>query len=141
MAVSANRDGNRELRDRLAQVHERYARLRSDLDDLQKRLNAVRITVVSPDGLVRVTVGPRGELVDLRLIRRATRNMDNEYVSRTIVATVHSATQQAAERVQTLLADYLPADSGALRYLREHDFGSLLGRSDELVQDVAGRHE
>lgn len=141
MAVSANRDGNRELRDRLAQVHERYARLRSDLDDLQKRLNAVRITVVSPDGLVRVTVGPRGELVDLRLIRRATRNMDNEYVSRTIVATVHSATQQASERVQTLLADYLPADSGALRYLREHDFGSLLGRSDELVQDVAGRHE
>jgi len=141
VAVSANRDGNRELRDRLAQVHERYARLRSDLDDLQKRLNAVRITVVSPDGLVRVTVGPRGELVDLRLIRRATRNMDNEYVSRTIVATVHSATQQAAERVQTLLADYLPADSGALRYLREHDFGSLLGRSDELVQDVAGRHE
>jgi len=141
VAVSANRDGNRELRDRLAQVHERYARLRSDLDDLQKRLNAVRITVVSPDGLVRVTVGPRGELVDLRLIRRATRNMDNEYVSRTIVATVHSATQQASERVQTLLADYLPADSGALRYLREHDFGSLLGRSDELVQDVAGRHE
>lgn len=141
MAVSANREANRELRDRLAEVHERYARLRSDLDDLQKRLDAVRITVVSPDGLVRVTVGPRGQLVDLRLIRRATRNMDNEYVSRTIMATVHSAASQAAERVQTLMGDYLPTDSGALRYLRDHDFGSLLGRSDEIVHDLAGRHD
>jgi DNA-binding protein YbaB len=141
VAVTANRDANRELRDRLAEVHERYSRLRSDLDDLQRRLDAVRITVVSADGLVRVTVGPRGQLIDLKLIRRATRNMDNEYVSRTIVATVHSAAQQAAERVQTLMGDYLPADSGALRYLRDNNFGSLLGRSDEIVQDLAGRDD
>ncbi|MCY1143990.1 YbaB/EbfC family nucleoid-associated protein [Actinoplanes sp. Pm04-4] len=141
MAVSANRDVNRELRDRLTEVHERYARLRSDLDDLQRRLEAIRVTVVSSDGLVRVTVGPRGELIDLRLIRRATRNMDNEYVSRTIVATVHTAAEQAAERIQTLMADYLPADSGSLRYLRDNNFGSLLGRSDEVVQDLAGRDE
>ncbi|MCM4082937.1 YbaB/EbfC family nucleoid-associated protein [Paractinoplanes hotanensis] len=141
MAVTANRDANRELRDRLAEVHERYARLRSDLDGLQQRLDDVRVTVVSNDGLVRVTVGPRGELIDLRLIRRATRNMDNEYVSRTIVTTVHTAAERAAERVQTLMADYLPPDSGALRYLRDHNFGSLLGRSDEIVQDLAGRDE
>ena len=141
MATTANREANRELRDRLAEVHERYARLRSDLDDLQRRLDAVRVTVVSPDGLVRVTVGPRGELIDLRLIRRATRNMDNEYVSRTIVATVHSASQQATERVQTLMSAYLPSNSGALRYLQDHNFGSLLGRSDEIVQDLAGRDD
>jgi DNA-binding protein YbaB len=141
VAVSANRDANRELRDRLAEVHERYARLRSDLDDLQKRLDTVRITVVSPDGLVRVTVGPRGDLIDLRLIRRATRNMDNEYVSRTIVATIHSAAERATERVQTLMSAYLASDSGAVRYLRDHDFGSLLGRSDEIVHDLAGRHD
>ncbi|WP_307834770.1 YbaB/EbfC family nucleoid-associated protein [Paractinoplanes lichenicola] len=141
MAVTANRDANRELRDRLAEVHERYTRMRSDLDDLQRRLDALRVTVVSADGLVRVTVGPRGQLIDLKLIRRATRNMDNEYVSRTIVATVHSAAEQAAERVQTLMGDYLPADSGALRYLRDNNFGSLLGRSDEIVQDLAGRDD
>jgi DNA-binding protein YbaB len=141
VAVSTNRDVNRELRDRLTEVHERYARLRSDLDDLQRRLEAIRVTVVSSDGLVRVTVGPRGELIDLRLIRRATRNMDNEYVSRTIVATVHSAAEEAAERIQTLMSDYLPADSGSLRYLRDNNFGSLLGRSDEVVQDLAGRDE
>jgi DNA-binding protein YbaB len=141
VAVSANREANRELRDRLAEVHGRYARLRSDLDDLQRRLEAIRITVVSTDGLVRVTVGPRGELIDVRLTRRATRNMDNEYVSRTILATVHSASERAAERVQTLMADYLPSDSGPVRYLRDHDFGSLLGRSDEIVQDLAGRDE
>ncbi|GID29113.1 YbaB/EbfC family nucleoid-associated protein [Paractinoplanes brasiliensis] len=141
MAVTANREANQELRARLAEVHKRYARMRSDLDDLQRRLDAVRVTVVSADGLVRVTVGPRGQLIDVKLIRRATRNMDNEYVSRTILATVHSASAQAAERVQTLMADYLPDDSGTLRYLRDNDFGSLLGRSDEIVQDAAGRDD
>ncbi|MDY7089092.1 MAG: YbaB/EbfC family nucleoid-associated protein [Actinomycetota bacterium] len=141
MAVTANREANQELRARLAEVHKRYARMRSDLDDLQRRLDAVRVTVASADGLVRVTVGPRGQLIDVKLIRRATRNMDNEYVSRTILATVHSASAQAAERVQTLMADYLPDDSGTLRYLRDNDFGSLLGRSDEIVQDAAGRDD
>ena len=141
MTATVNRAANQELRSRLAEVHERYARLRSDLDDLQRRLDAIRVTVVSTDGLVRVTVGPRGELIDLRLIRRATRNMDNEYVSRTIVSTVHNASERAAEQVQTLMADYLPDNSGSLRYLRDHQFGSLLGRSDEIVQDLAGRDD
>lgn len=141
MAVTANREANQELRARLAEVHKRYARMRSELDDLQRRVDAVRVTVVSADGLVRVTVGPRGELIDVKLIRRATRNMDNEYVSRTILSTVHSASAQAAERVQTLMGDYLPDNSGALRYLRDNNFGSLLGRSDEIVQDLAGRDD
>jgi DNA-binding protein YbaB len=141
VTATANRSANQELHNRLAEVHERYTRLRSDLDDLQRRLDAIRVTVVSPDGLVRVTVGPRGELIDLRLIRRATRNMDNEYVSRTIISTVHSASERAAEQVQALMGDYLPDNSGSLRYLRDHHFGSLLGRSDEIVEDLAGRDD
>ena len=139
MPGTANRDANQELRNRLAEVHGRYARLRTDLDSLQRRLTSLRVTAVSPDGLVRVTVGPRGELVDLRLIRRATRNMDSEYVSRTIMRTVHSAAQQAAQQVQTLMSDYFPADSGALQFLRDNDLGSLLRRPDEIVQDAAVR--
>ncbi|XVV12754.1 YbaB/EbfC family nucleoid-associated protein [Actinoplanes sp. CA-131856] len=141
MATTANRDANRDLRNRLEEIHGRYARLRSDLDALQHRLESLRVTAASPDGLVRVTVGPRGELVDLRLTRRTTRNMDSEYVSRTIVATVHSAAEKARHQVKSLMADYLPAGSGSLRYLDDNDLGSLLGRSDEIVQDVAGRHE
>ncbi|MEU8816348.1 YbaB/EbfC family nucleoid-associated protein [Actinoplanes sp. NPDC048796] len=140
MATTANREANRDLRNRLEEIHGRYARLRSDLDALQHRLESLRVTAASPDGLVRATVGPRGELIDLRLTRRATRNMDNEYVSRTIVATVHSAGEKARQQVRTLMADYLPADSGSLRYLADNDLGSLLGRSDEIVQDVVGRH-
>ena len=139
MTEAADRDANRELRNRLAEVHSRYARLRSDLDDLQHRLTSLRVTAVSPDGLVRVTVGPRGELIDLQLIRRATRNMDNDHVSRTIMRTVHNAAAQAAQRVEALMSDYFPADSGALRYLRDHDFGSLLRRPDEIVQGSALR--
>ncbi|XVU25452.1 YbaB/EbfC family nucleoid-associated protein [Actinoplanes sp. CA-054009] len=141
MATTANREANRDLRNRLEEIHGRYARLRSDLNALQHRLESLRVTAASPDGLVRVTVGPRGELVDLRLTRRATRNMDNEYVSRTIVTTVHSAAAKARQQVKDLMADYLPADSGSMRYLNDDDLGSLLGRSDEIVQDVAGRHE
>ena len=39
------------------------------------------------------------------------------------------------------MADYLPPNSGALQYLRDNNFGSLLGRSDEIVQDLAGRDD
>ena len=54
MATTANRDANRDLRNRLDEIHGRYARLRSDLDALQHRLALLRVTAASPDGLVRV---------------------------------------------------------------------------------------
>jgi DNA-binding protein YbaB len=136
---SADRDTNRALRDRLAQVHERYARLRSDMDEMQHRLAAMRVLAVSPDGSVRATVGPRGQLIDLWLDRRACRTVDSEQLARTIMATVQDAAARTANEVEAMMADYFPADSGALGFLRDNDFGTLMRRPDAAFQNLTER--
>jgi len=115
---TADRDANHALRDRLAEVYGQYARLRSDMDDLQRRLAALRVSFESDDGLVRATVGPRGQLVDLSLDRRIFREADSDRLARTIVATVQAASAQTAGQIEEMLAGYLPANSGTLRYLQ-----------------------
>jgi DNA-binding protein YbaB len=139
VADSADRDANRELRNRLDDVYGRYARLRSDLDDLQRRLATLEAAAVSPDGLVRATVGPRGQLVDLRIDPRATRTVDSDRLARIILATVREAAQRSADQVESLMSEYLPSDSGALQFLRDNDFSSLMRRPDAAVRDLTQR--
>jgi DNA-binding protein YbaB len=130
VAETADRDANQALRERLAEVYGRYAKLRSDLDDLRERLATMRVSAVSDDGLVRATVGARGELIDLALDRRIYRDLDTERLADEIVATVRQAADRSAGEIHELMSGYLPAESGALRYLRDGDLGSLLGRGD-----------
>jgi len=130
VAETADRDANQALRERLADVYDRYTRLRSDVDDLQRRLATMRVSAVSPDGTVRAIVGARGDLVDLTLDRRIYRDPDSERLADTIVATVREAADLTAAEVSAMLAAHLPPDSGTLRFLRDGDLGSLLARAD-----------
>jgi len=127
VAETADRDANQALRERLAEVYGRYAKLRSDLDGIRERLATMRVSAVSADGMVRATVGPRGELVDLALDRRAYSDLDAERLADEIVATVREAAGRSADEIHELMSGYLPASSGALRYLRDGDLGGLLG--------------
>jgi DNA-binding protein YbaB len=131
VAETADRGANQALRDRLAEVYGQYAQLRSDLDDLQRRLAALRVSAASADGVVRATVGPRGQLIALSLDLSSYRDPDDERLAQTIVATVQEAAAQTPGRVEELMAGYLPADSGTMRFLRDNDLGSLLGRTDQ----------
>src|SRR4051794_1268448 len=91
VSETADRDANRALRERLADVHGRYERLRSEVDDLRKRLTSMQVSAVSADGLVQVTVGPRGQLIDLRLRHLPQRLVDPDDLAQTIVATAQQA--------------------------------------------------
>lgn len=128
--AESDRDANRHLRDRLTEVYSRYTRLRSDMDELQQRLAALQVTVESTDGLVRATVGPRGQLVDLQLDRRRVRTMDSDRLARTILATVQEAARLSVDQVEALMAEYLSPESSALRLLRDNDFGLLMREPD-----------
>jgi DNA-binding protein YbaB len=130
VAETADRDANQGLRDRLAEVYGQYARLRSDLDELQRRLATLRVSCVSDDGLVRATVGPRGQLVDLSLDRGIYREPDNDRLARTIVATVREAAARTAGQIEEMMSGYLPAESGTMRFLRDNELRSLLGHHD-----------
>jgi DNA-binding protein YbaB len=134
----ANRDANHALRARFDDVFGQYQRLRSGMDDLQQRLAELRVSAESEDGLIRATVGPRGQLIDLRLDRRIYRDMDAAELSRKIVTTTEQAATQMAEQVQQMMAGYLPADSGPMQYIRDNDFGSLLRRQDAIMREADG---
>jgi DNA-binding protein YbaB len=138
VAETADRDANRVLRARFDEVYGRYERLRSGLDDLQQRLATLEVSARSQDGTVTATVGPRGQLIRLHLDRAVYREADPDALAATITETVQRATESATDAVQSLVADYLPADSGVADYLRDGSFGSLLSRSDATMREVAG---
>ncbi|RSM67770.1 hypothetical protein DMB66_15035 [Actinoplanes sp. ATCC 53533] len=136
MADMADRDANHALRARFDDVFGQYQRLRSGMDDMQRRLAELQVSAESDDGLIRATVGPRGQLIDLRLDRRIYRDMDAAELSRKIVTTTEQAAAQMAEQVQQMMAGYLPADSGPMQFIKDNDFGSLLRRQDAIMREA-----
>ena len=139
MADMADRDANHALRARFDDVYGQYQRLRSGMDDMQQRLAQLQVSAESEDGLIRATVGPRGQLIDLRLDRRIYRDMDAAELGRKIVATTEQAAARAAEQVQQVMAGYLPADSGPMQFIKDNDFGSLLRRQDAIMREADDR--
>jgi len=133
VAETADRDANHALRARFDDVYGQYHRLRSGMDEIQRRLTTMQVSAESADGLVRATVGARGQLIDLRLDRRIYSESDEGMLGRTIVATVQQAAAQTTQQVEELMAAYLPAESGPMRFLKDNDFGSLLRRSDAIM--------
>jgi DNA-binding protein YbaB len=73
-------------------------RLRDGLRTVQEWLVDVRVTAESDDGLIRVTVSGRGELLDLDLDPRIYRTPDSRALATAITATVREAKRRAAER-------------------------------------------
>ncbi len=134
MAETADRDANHALRARFDDVFGQYQRLRSGLDEIQERLAEMRVEARSEDGLITATVDARGQLTDLRLDRRVYRETDPDRLSRAILTTVREATARAGDDVRELMTAYLPAESGAMRFVRDQDFGSLLRRQDDIMR-------
>jgi DNA-binding protein YbaB len=139
VAETADRDANRALRARFDDVFGQYQRLRSGLDDVQRRLAEMQVSAESEGGLIKATVDARGQLTDLRLDRRVYREMDSDRLGREIVATVRKATARTTEEVRELMSAYLPPDSGTMRFLRDNDFGSLLRRQDDIMREAGER--
>ena len=137
MAQTADRDANQALRARFDEVYGQYQRIRDGLDDLQEQLAAFTLTARSEDGMVTATVGPRGQLVDLRLDRRAYRDHEPDQLAVKITTTVRRASEEASAAVHELVSGYLPPGSGALDYLKDGRFGSLLRRSDAAMWGAA----
>jgi DNA-binding protein YbaB len=134
VAGTADRDANRALRARFDDVFGQYQRLRSGLDDIQQRLAEMTVTAESAGGLIKATVDSRGQLADLTLDARVYREMPPDRLGREIVATVRTATARTTDEVRDLMAAYLPADSGPMRFLEDNDMSSLLRRQDDIMR-------
>jgi DNA-binding protein YbaB len=94
--------------------------LRSMVDDLQRarqnvvesqqRMLAIRGEARSDDRLIRVVVGPRGQLVDLELDPRVFRNPDSKALAAAIMATARDAIEDCQRQARELRDELLPKD-------------------------------
>ncbi len=103
-----------EFQAHINELLEKYRAMRDQLGETQARMAAVTATATSPDGLVRVTVGPRGELVDLKLHPHVYRAPDAERLAASILATTREAGVQAQHKMMEILRPTLPAELGEL---------------------------
>ncbi len=133
MPEYANRDANRGLKARFAEIQDSYERVRDGLAQLQQRMKALQVTAASTNDLVQATVDARGQLVRLKLQPRVMRELDHEELERVILATVRTATAQATDQVAELMTELSPAGSSAAAYIRSGDYNDLLRRTDEVV--------
>jgi hypothetical protein len=83
------------------------ARLRANLLTVQSELGKVRATADSDDGLVRVTVGGRGEVIDLELDPRIYRTTDSGALAGTILEAIRQAGELAADEAFVLTREVL----------------------------------
>ncbi len=130
MAEYANRDVNRSLRERLAEVQGSYERIRADLAQLQDRMASLSVTTASPGDLIRATVDARGQLSGLALAPRAMELSHSELASM-IVTTAKRAATEVAEEAALLIERYSPAGASAGAFIRSGNFDDLLRRTDE----------
>lgn len=130
-----------------------YSALRGMLDELkgtlgnvkqaQNRLFEVRGIAFSDDRMIKATVGPRGQLIDLDLDPRIYRRPNSKALSLAIVATVKKAVEDATTKSQQIMEESVPTDMRAgrvggmnLRKLaKTHDADLAAAREQEEEDD------
>jgi DNA-binding protein YbaB len=100
---------NQELFARYDYLLREYERTRKGLLALREKLSTLTAKTESKDGLVRATVGPRGELQELELDPRAYRRLTPTELASSIVDTVAQARRALSEQAAQAYAPLLPA--------------------------------
>ena len=104
----------------------------SEIVPAQRKLLAVSGTAWSDDRLVKVVVGPRGQLVDLEIDPRLGNRPNMAALARTILATAQAATEQAMAQSREIMDRELP-EAGEVRDIPAFggfDPTDLLSRTD-----------
>jgi DNA-binding protein YbaB len=98
------------------------------IDEVQQRVLAVTGVAWSDDRLIKVVVGPRGQIVELDIDPRVYRNPNSKALAASIVATARLAAEDAAKQTAALIDETLPSDlkmdqigGGFAKLIRSHD--------------------
>ncbi|KAA9158921.1 YbaB/EbfC family nucleoid-associated protein [Amycolatopsis acidicola] len=110
-----------------------YRRSREHLASVQRELAAIKVSASDQDGLITVTVGPRGTLAGLVISPAAYRRYQPAELSEQIMRATGEATVRALKAASEVLAPALPAgtDPQAL----------LLGTGDLDAEEIAPRRQ
>jgi DNA-binding protein YbaB len=100
------------------------------LPKTQERMMSVTGVSFSDDRMIKVVVGPRGQLVDLEIDPRVFRRPDAVELSAKILATAGEAVRKVTDQVQEIMAEQLPPDMAEWRDRYQPDRSDDLPRLD-----------
>jgi DNA-binding protein YbaB len=101
-----------ELQAHIDELLGQYRQLRDNLGRMQQEMTELTATVQSQDGMVRATVGYRGDLTKLDINPRAYRVLDTVSLAELIVETTARATAEVRAQIHALVAPNLPDVAG-----------------------------
>jgi DNA-binding protein YbaB len=125
---------NAALQEHADQLRADFQRLMADGPAVAARARQVVVTRRSRDGLVSVTVGPRGDLVHLDIDPRVYRRPDSRGLADSIVETVQAAAQEAQEQVVETLSTVIPREA-----VEAQLSGDLEGYLDQMTDRMLGK--
>lgn len=86
-------------------LHNELERSLSAMNAVQAELEAVTATAVSPDRLIKVTIGAHGDVRELELDPDVFRTQDPQGLAAAILATLSAASTTMAGKLATRYAD------------------------------------
>lgn len=125
---------NAALQEQADQLRGDFQRMLTEGPEAAARARQITVTRKSRDGLVSVTVGPRGDLVQLDLDPRVYRRPDSRALAETIVETVQAAAVEAQEQVVEALSAALPREA-----VRAQLDGDIDGYLETMTDRMTGR--
>ncbi|WP_433247198.1 YbaB/EbfC family nucleoid-associated protein [Streptosporangium sp. CA-135522] len=111
-----------------------FMRLQDEASAVHEEARAIQVTEKSPDGLISVTVGARGDLIRLDIDPRIYRKPDARQLADSIADTVHRAAAKAQERVIELFEPLIPGDQ-----MKVHLEGDLQGVLEQMASQLLGK--
>jgi len=99
------------MRAQVERLQSHLEELRAGHAQLQRSIREVRVTVISADQLVTVTVDARGQVQRVELDPRIYQRPDSRHLAATITATIQQAGAEAMAQVTELVRPYLPSEA------------------------------
>lgn len=97
-----------EFRLTIESLAKEYNRQAGELRAAYGKLSELTGTAESRDGMVSVTVGPRGQVQDIKLNPRVYRKLSPSQLARAIMDQIGAATEQVADQTKNLMAPFMP---------------------------------
>jgi DNA-binding protein YbaB len=110
-------------------VMEQLSDIASSIPDTQKRMMEITGVAWSEDRMVKVVVGPRGQLVDLDIDARVFRNPDATRLRSMILSTTQQAVREVTEQVREIMDGQMPPEIAEIQQKYAPDW-------DDSTQDL-----
>ena len=111
------------------------------VSETHKKMAEITGVAWSEDRLIKATVGPRGQLVDLEIDPRVYRQPNSKALAATILATVRKASEEAMTKTQEIERAAMPSDFGGTKVGNVSMTDLMWSHDADLPKKLESEHE